>query len=70
MVPKLYNKYNSLKAFCIALPLLIVLLVVLLATSSAMPLARSSIPAHSKPIAIICLIGSICGDIVVLGPLL
>lgn len=70
MVPKLYNKYNRLKAFCIALPLVMMLLVVMLATSSAMPIARSSIPSHSKPIAIICLIGSICGDIVVLGPIL
>ncbi len=56
MVPKLYKKA---KVFCLGL----VLLALMLAAPQSSQLAHSSNARHSQPTAILCLVGSFCGDI-------
>ncbi|HEV2583236.1 MAG TPA: hypothetical protein VGT44_20410 [Ktedonobacteraceae bacterium] len=61
MVPTLCKSLRKLRIVLIALPLL----VLMLSLSPAPPLAHSSIPSQHPRMAMFCLIGGICVDVII-----
>jgi hypothetical protein len=58
------NLRQGVKWLFLTLPLLAVLLI----SPLPPPLAKSSMPVHTPQLALKCLVGSICGDVVDLLP--